>query len=152
MALGPVVQQTLSDIAGLTALCTLVTGCAIWAIRSAKADMKESVDAAKAAMTAEVDKVLKAMELQTGTIRSEIKDLHQELDRRLTDLNLHMDQKMESVKSNLRDVHGKADKLVDSMHQADKDFLQFKVVLPEQFVTRREMEDIRERLSKIEEK
>ena len=147
-----VLQQTLLNLAGLAALCTLVTGCAIWALRSTKKDLEDSVNSAKSSMETQVKKVLEGMEAQTKSIREELKDLNCELDKRLTDLNLHMDQKMESIKTNLRDVHGKADKLVDSMHQADKDFLQFKVVLPEQFVTRREMEDIRTRLAKIEEK
>lgn len=130
------------DIATLSALitiCVAVTGTAIWALRAAKDDIQSAVTKSEASMVQ-----------NTQLIKDEFKEFIKEIDRKVENIHLHIDQKVESVKTNVRDVSLKTDQLTDKIHRGETDFLEFKVELPEQFVTRREMDEIKKRVIRLE--
>lgn len=129
----------LTTLSAICTLCVLVTGAAIWALRAAKDDIKDIVLHAEALMAQ-----------NTQLIKEEFKEFSKEVDRKLDNIHLHIDQKVESVKTNVRDVSLKTDQITDKIHKSETDFLEFKVDLPEQFVTRREMDEFKKRVIRLE--
>lgn len=129
----------LASLSALIALCLAITGASIWALRAAKDDIKDIVKNSEQAVT------------QTAqAVKDEFKEFSKEVDRKLVNIHLHIDQKVESVKTNVRDVSLKTDQLSEKIHKGETDFLEFKVDLPDQFVTRREMDEFKKRVIRLE--
>ncbi len=129
----------LASLSALIALCLAITGASIWALRAAKDDIKDIVKNSEQAVT------------QTAqAVKDELKEFSKEVDRKLVNIHLHIDQKVESVKTNVRDVSLKTDQLSEKIHKGETDFLEFKVDLPDQFVTRREMDEFKNRVIRLE--
>lgn len=155
----------LEIIAAIATLSVVVTGGAIWILRATTADIKNSVNNSITQMEAHSDKTIERMEAHSDKtvqqmqahsdqavvkMQDEFKKLTHDMDRQLEKINLNVDQKIEGVKTYVRDVSIKADGLNDKLHTAETEFLQFKVALPDQFVTRREMEEVRKRVVRLE--
>ena len=129
----------IATLSALSALCLLITGAATWMLRAAKEDLKEVVTEARQAMAD-----------GTAAIKTEFKEFSKDINTKLDGINLHVDQKVEGVKTYVRDVSLKSDQISEKMHKSETDFLEFKVDLPEQFVTRREMDEIKKRVIRLE--
>jgi len=79
-------------------------------------------------------------------IRTEFKELRDGVDEKLDSFYLHVDQKIESVKTNVRDLSTDQDKTKDSLHQLEREFLLHNAQQSDKFITRREFDDLKERL------
>lgn len=129
----------LAALSAIVALCLAITGAAIWALRAAKDDIKDM-------MKRSDDYMIQ----NTQLLKDEFKEFSKDVDRKLDNIHSHIDQKVESVKTNVRDVSLKTDQITDKIHKNETEFLEFKVELPEQFVTRREMDEFKKRVIRLE--
>jgi hypothetical protein len=126
----------LEMIVAIGSICVIITGAAIWSLRASATDVKTDV---KTALTESI-----------SVIKQEFKEFTKEVDRKLEGISLHHDQKVEGVKSYARDVDIKTDRINEKLHEATVEMLQFQKELPEEFVTRREWEEIKKRVIRLE--
>lgn len=119
-------------ILGLITVSITITGTAVWVLRAATRDVKDALNSYSTAM------------------REEFKEFTKGVDTKLDGFNIHIDHKVEGVKTYVRDVSLKSDVLAEKIHQVDREILILRTSMPENFVTRREMEEIRKRVTRLE--
>jgi hypothetical protein len=126
------VASILTIVGSISAIAFAVTGLAVWALRSATADMKQNLDET------------------THLLQADFKEFKESVDNKLDSFHIHVDQKVEGVKTHVRDLSIKSDGLSDKIHGAERDYLLFRSQLGEQYVTRRELDELRKRIIRLE--
>ena len=126
------VGSIVTVVGGISAIAFAVTGLAVWALRTATTDMKQN------------------LENSTERLQQDFKDFKEGVDHKLDSFHIHVDQKVEGVKTHVRDLSIKSDGLSDKIHDAERDYLLFRSQLGEQYVTRRELDELRRRIVRLE--
>ena len=124
--------SVLAVIGSISAIAFGITGFAVKALRTATADMKKNVDES------------------TARLSVEFREFKDGVDHKLDSFNLHVDQKVEGVKTHVRDLSIKSDGLTEKIHGAERDYLIFRSQLGERYVTRQDIDELRKRIARLE--
>jgi phage-related minor tail protein len=126
------VPDIITVIGGIVSISIAVTGIAVWTLRTATTDMKRNLD------------------LSTEALRESFKEFTKGVDAKLDNFHLHVDKKVEGVNTHVRDISLRSDALTDRIHLAEREYLIFRSELNEQYVSRREMDELRKRVTRLE--
>lgn len=122
----------IETLVGIGVIATTITGLAIWQLRITANDLKSHLNT------------------HVEQMRSEFKELNKDIDRKLDGINIYVDRKVEGVKTYVRDIDLKTNTLQEKIHRSEVDHLNFKSNLPNEFATRREMDEVKKRIVRLE--